>query len=148
VNYREASITSGKILGIKTMMPVELVHSATGALIARRVLREIVRDSIRTPFDEHFFAVMMHKGVSGDLRGLSFSALAKLLSCQTSTVHHMIAQHIVNGNARGGCKYCNNASEELRALFVEEKNKNRSDEPFSLFVTLSAMSAERRRSGR
>ena len=98
-----------------------------------------------TPLDEHYFAVMMHKGISGDLKRLSFGDLATLLTCQTTTVHHMIAEHIVSGGARGGCKFCNGASRELKALIVEERSKNRSEEPFSLFIAVSAIASQKRR---
>jgi hypothetical protein len=138
-------LTKGSLLGIKIMMPPEVVDSVAGALIAKQVLREIVRNSVKTPLDEHYFAVMMHKGISGDLKRLSFGDLAKLLTCQTTTVHHMIAEHIVNGGVRGGCKFCNGASRELKALIVEEKSKNRSEEPFSLFIAVSAIASSRRR---
>jgi len=135
-------------MGIKIMMPPEVVNSVTGALIARQVLREIVSKSVRTPLDEHYFAVMMHKGISGDLRRMSFNDLAKLLSRPTPMVHHYIAEHMVRGSARGGCKLCRGASKELKQLIVEEKDKDHgSEEPFSLFVTLASISSSRRRSG-
>jgi hypothetical protein len=54
-------------LGIKIMMPPEVMDSVAGALIAKQVLREIIGKSVITPLDEHYFAVMMHKGVSDDL---------------------------------------------------------------------------------
>ena len=136
-------------MGIKIMMPPEVVNSVTGALIARQVLREIVSKSVRTTSDEHYFAVMMHKGVSGDLRHLSFNDLAKLLSRPTPTVHHYIAEHMISGSARGGCKVCNAASKELKRLIVDEKDKDHgSEEPFSLWIAVSSASSARRRSGR
>jgi hypothetical protein len=53
---------------------------------------------------------------------------------------------MISGSARGGCKFCNGASKELKTLIVEEKNKNHaSDGPFSVFITLSALSSFRRR---
>jgi hypothetical protein len=110
-------------MGIKITMPPDAVNSAAGALIARQVLREIVSKSVMTPFDEHYFAVMMHKGVSGDLQHTSFNDLAKLLSRPTPMVHHYIAEHMVSGSARGGCKFCNKASQELKKLIVEEKTR-------------------------
>jgi hypothetical protein len=131
------------------MMPPEVVNGVTGALIARQVLREIVSKSVKTALDEHYFAVLMHKGVSGDLRRSSFSDLAKLLSRPTSTVHHYIAEHMVNGSARGGCKMCNGASKELKRLITEEKDKDHgSEDPFSLFITLASISSARTRTGR
>jgi hypothetical protein len=136
-------------LGIKIMMPPEVVNSVAGALITRQVLREIVRKTVKTPSDEHYFAVMMHKGVSDELRHLSFYDLGKLLSCPTATVHHYIADHMINGSARGGCKICNGASKELKLLIVEEKDKDHGIEaPFSLFITLASISSEKRRSNR
>jgi hypothetical protein len=135
-------------LGIKIMMPPEVVNSVAGALIARQVLREIVNKAVKTPADEHFFAVMMHKGIAGDLRAMSFSDLAKMLSRPTPTVHHYLAEHMVSGSARGGCKVCNGASKELKRLIVEEKDRDHGGEaPFSLFVTLAAISSAKRRSG-
>jgi hypothetical protein len=136
------------ILGIKIMMPPETVKSQTGALIARQVLREIVAKSVKTEFDEHYFAVMMHKGISGDMQHMSFNAVAKILSRPTPSVHHFIAEHIVNGSARGGCTICNRASKELKNLIVEETDKDHgSEEPFSLWITVASMAQARRRSG-
>jgi hypothetical protein len=136
-------------LGIKIMMPPEVVNSVTGALIARQVLREIVNKAVGTPADEHYFAVMMHKGGSGDLRPMSFGDLAKMLSRPTATVHHYIAEHMVSGSARGGCKVCNGASKELKKLIVEEKDKDHgSEEPFSLWITVASISSAKRRSSR
>ncbi len=136
-------------MGIKIMMPPEVVNSVTGALIARQVLREIVSEAVRTPFDEHYFVVMMHKGVSGDLRRMTFIDLAKMLSSSTQTVHHYLADHMIHGSARGGCKYCNAASKELKKLIVEEKGKDHgSEEPFSLWITVASISSARTRSSR
>jgi hypothetical protein len=132
-------------LGIKIMMPPEVIDSVAGALIAKQVLREIVRKSVRTPDDEHYFAVVMHKGVSEALRHLSFNDLAKLLSCPNSRVHTHIAEHMISGSARGGCGICRGASKELKALIVEEKDKDHGRGPFSLFIALPAASSARRR---
>ena len=130
------------------MMPPGAVKSQTGALIARQVLREIVDKSVKTEFDEHYFAVMMHKGISGDMRHMSFNALAMLLSRSTPTVHHFIADHMVNGSARGGCEVCNGASKELKNLFIEETDKEHgSEEPFSLWIAMASMAQAKRRSG-
>lgn len=127
------------------MMPPEAVDSAAGALITRQVLGEIVSKSVRTPLDEHYFAVMVHKGFSDDLRRMNFNDIAKLLSCPSSTVRHLIAEHIVNGSARGGCKLCKGSSKELKTLISEEKGQDHGiDAPFSLFVTISAISSRRR----
>ncbi len=132
-------------MGIKIMMPSDVVNSVAGALIAKQVLREIVRKSVKTPSDEHYFAVMMHKGVSDNLHRLTFYDLAKLLSCSTGNVHHLIADHMVYGSARGGCKVCNAASKQLKELIVEEKDKDHGGEdPLSLFILLSAPYAKRR----
>jgi hypothetical protein len=131
------------------MMPPQAAKSASGALIARQVLREIVHNSVKTTSDEHYFAVMMHKGISGDMQHMSFNALAMLLSRSTPTVHHFIADHIVNGSARGGCDVCNGASKELKNLFVEEKDKDHgSEEPFSLWIAMASLAQAKRRSGR
>lgn len=131
------------------MMPPEAVNSVAGALIAKQVLREIVQKSVKTPLDEHYFAVMMHKGVSSNLRRLTFLDLAKLLSCSTGKVHHLIADHMVYGSARGGCKVCNGASPELKELIVEEKDKDHgADDPLSLFILLSSATSRGRRPSR
>lgn len=135
-------------MGIKIMMPPEVVNSVTGALIARQVLREIVNKAVKTSFDQHYFTVMMHKGVSGELRHMSFTDLARMLSCPTPTVHHYIAEHMVSGSARGGCKFCKGASKELKRLIVEEKEKDHGvEDPFSLWITVASISSARRRSG-
>jgi hypothetical protein len=136
-------------LGIKIMMPPEAINSAAGALIARQVLREIVNKTVKTPADEHYFAVMMHEGISDELRRMTFSDLAKMLSRPTSTVHHYIAEHMVNGSARGGCKVCRGASKQLKSLIVEEKDKDHGiEDPFSLWITVASISSAKRRSGR
>jgi hypothetical protein len=136
-------------MGIKIMMPPEVVNSVAGALIARQVLREIVNKAVRTQSDEHYFSVMMHKGISSDLRPMNFTDLAKMLSRTTSEVQHHMADHMIRGSARGGCRICNGASRELKKLIVEEKDKDHGSEaPFSLFVTLASISSDRRRSGR
>jgi hypothetical protein len=131
-------------MGIKIMMPPDVVNTVAGALIAKQVLREIVRESVKTPPDEHYFAVMMHKGVSNSLQRLSFKDLAKLLSCSTGRVHHLVADHMVYGSARGGCKVCNGASEELKRLIVEEEGREHgSKEPLSLFILLESSAGRR-----
>ena len=115
------------------MMPPEAINSAAGALIARQVLREIVNKTVKTPADEHYFVVMMHEGISGELRRMSFTDLSKILSRPMPAIHHYIAEHMVNGSARGGCKVCKGASKELKALIVEEKDKDHGiEDPFSL----------------
>jgi hypothetical protein len=136
-------------LGIKIMMPPETVKSQTGALIARQVLREIVDKSVKTEFDEHYFAVMMHRGISGDMQHMSFNALGMMLSRPTPTIHHFIAEHMINGSARGGCEVCNGASKELKNLIFEEKEKDHgSEEPFSLWIAVASIAQARRQSGR
>ena len=117
----------------KIVTPPEKLNSAAGALIGKLDLREIVRKSVKTPRDAHYFAVMMHKDASHNLQHLSFEDLAELLSCPTTTVHHYIAEHIVSGSARGGCKFCNGASEELKILILEQKDNARHD-PLSEFA--------------
>lgn len=132
-------------MGVKIMMPPEVVNSVAGALIAKQVLREIVRSAVKTPLDEHYFAVTMHKGVSENLQPLSFLDLAKLLSCSTGRVHKFIADHMIYGSARGGCKVCNGASRQLKELIVEEKYKDHgANDPLSLFILLGAASQKRR----
>ena len=131
------------------MMPPEVMDSVAGTLITKQVLREIVRRSVRTPSDEHYFAVVVHKGVSDELQHLTFKDLAKILGCSTSRIHTHIAEHMLDGSARGGCKVCNKASKDLRKLIVEEKDRDHaSEEPFSLWVTVASISREKRRSGR
>lgn len=118
------------------MMPPEVVDSVAGALIAKQVLHEIVRKAVKTPLDEHYFAVTVHKGVSADLQHLNFSDLAVLLSCPTARIHHLMAEHMVSGSARGGCQYCNGASKELKKLIVEEKRKPHKAGDVSVFMLL------------
>jgi hypothetical protein len=131
-------------LGIKIMMPPDVVEGVAGALIAKQVLREIVRSHVKSAADEHYFVVMMHKGVSRGVQNLTFEDISKLLARPKSSIHRMIADHIVNGSARGGCGVCNGASSELRTLVVEEKIKAHSQGPFSLFMLLSSYSPGRR----
>jgi hypothetical protein len=145
VNYQNHDF-SAFVLGIKIMMPPEVVDSVAGALIAKQVLRQIARTAVRTPYDGHYFAVMMHKGLSSDIRSLSFNDLAKVLSCPTATVHTYIAEHMIYGSARGGCKICNAASPELQSLIVEEKDKGRSDRDLlSVFITMDSVRSLRKR---
>ncbi len=130
------------------MMPPDAVDSAAGALIAKQVLREIARSRVKTALDEHYFAVMLHKGVSRNLKHLTFVDISKLLGRPTASVHRMIADHMVNGSARGGCKLCNGASKELRALVVDDEIRMRNDDPFSLFIMLSSFESTKRRRAR
>ena len=106
------------------MMPLEVIDNVAGTLVAKQALGEIVRTSVRTPLDEHYFVVVMHKGVSAELQHLSFNDLAQLLACPAAKIYSYIAEHAVNGSARGGCKICLGASEELKRLLVDEKNRN------------------------
>jgi hypothetical protein len=133
-------------MGIKIMMPPDVMDSVAGALIAKQVLREIVAKTVKTPKDEHYFAVMMHHGVSESLMRLNFLELSKLLSRPTSTIHHYIAEHMVYGSSRGGCRVCNSASKQLKELIVEEKGnvRRRAEQPFSLFILMSSASSYRR----
>ena len=133
---------------VKIMMPPEVMNSIAGALIAKQVLREIVRRAVKTPSDEHYFAVMMHRGISEDLHHIGFGDLAKLMDCPTSTVHRHIAEHMLSGSARGGCKFCNGASRGLRLLIIDERKRDRKTrDPFSVFITLDRVTAPRRRAG-
>jgi hypothetical protein len=133
-------------LGIKIMMPPEVMNNIASTLIAKHVLGEIVRRSVKTPFDEHYLVVVMHKGISEQLPHLSFNALAKLLSCQTEKVRAHIADHMVTGSARGGCKICKGASEELQTMIVEEKNKNHKGESLSsIVITMASVRSAVRR---
>jgi hypothetical protein len=110
-------------LGFKIMMSPEVVSDAGDALSSRQELLGVVRRSVRTRLDEHYFAVMMHRGISDDLRPMSFSEIAKILSRRTPAVHHLIAEHMICGSARGGCKSCNGASKELKMLIAEERTR-------------------------
>ena len=131
-------------MGIKIMMSPDVVDSVARALIAKQVLREIVRESVKTPLDEHYFAVTMHKGVSDNLQRLSFKDISKLLSCSNARVHQLVAEHTARGRARGGCKLCNGASEELKGLLVQEAGRRHgSREPLSLLVLLESSAGRR-----
>jgi hypothetical protein len=133
---------------VKIMMPPEVMRSVAGALIARAVLREIVRRAVKTPMDEHYFAVLMHKGISEDLHHLSFGEVGKFLDCPNTTVHRYITEHMLEGSARGGCRFCNGASRGLKALIVDEKKRDRKTrDPFSVFIALDSVIAHRRRAG-
>jgi hypothetical protein len=133
-------------MGIKIMMPPEVMDNIASTLIAKHVLGEIVRRSVRTSFDEHYLVVVMHKGISEELPHLSFNALAKLLSCPTERVRAHLADHMVAGSARGGCKICKGASEELQMQIVEEKNKNHKGESFSsIVITMASVRSAVRR---
>jgi hypothetical protein len=133
---------------VKIMMPPEVMRSVAGALIAKAVLREIVRRAVKTPNDQHYFAVMMHRGISEDLHHISFGDLAKLMDCPKTTVHRYIAEHMLGGSARGGCVFCNGASRGLKALIVDERKRDgKTRDPYSVFVALDAVTAPRRRAG-
>ena len=143
VNCQKANLTL-RVLGIKIMMSAEVMENVAGTLIAKHVLGEIVRKSVRTPSDEHYLVVVMHKGVSADLQHMSFRDLAEILSCPPGNVHAHIAEHMVAGSARGGCKICKGASRELKRLILEEKEKSKSGSP-SPFITLGSVSPAVRR---
>jgi len=133
---------------VKIMMPPEVMRSVAGALIAKAVLREIVRRAVKTPLDEHYFAVMMHKGISEDLHHLSFGDIAKLLDCPNTTVFRYVTEHMLEGSARGGCKFCNGAARGLKVLIVDEKKRDRKTrDPYSVFVALDRVTPSRRRVG-
>ena len=132
-------------MGIKIMMPPEVMEGVAGELIAKQVLREIVRSAVKTPFDGHYFAVMVHKGVSTDLHGLTFGDISKVLCAPRSTVHGYIAEHMIYGSARGGCKLCEAASDDLKKLIVEEKRRRPGTrDPLSVFITMASVSSRRR----
>jgi hypothetical protein len=114
---------SQRNLGFKIMMPPEVVNDVADALSPKQELLDIVRKSVRTRLDEHYFAVMMHRGISDDLQPMSFSEIAKILSRRTPAVHHLIAQHMISGSARGGCKFCNGASKELKMVIAEQRTR-------------------------
>ncbi len=133
---------------VKIMMPPEVMRSVAGALTAKAVLREIVRRAVKTPLDEHYFAVMMHRGISEDLHHLSFAEVGKLLDCPKTTVYRYITEHMLEGSARGGCKFCNGASRGLKALVIDEKRRDRrTRDPYSVFIALDSVLAPRRRAG-
>ncbi len=128
------------------MMTPEVVEGVAGELIAKQlkwVLREIVRTAVKTPFDSHYFAVMLHQGISENLDNLKFNDIAKLLSCPTTTVHGYLAEHMIYGSARGGCRVCNGASKELQSLITEEKGRSR--DTLSVFITIDSLRSSRRR---
>ena len=96
------------------MMPPEVMTSVAGALIAKQVLGQIVQSSIKTPFDEHYFVVTIHKGVSKELPRMLLKDIGKLLSQPPSSIRRHVADHAVFGSAKGGCKICAEASPELK----------------------------------
>src|SRR5207253_909851 len=110
--------------------------------------REIVRRAVKTPLDEHYFTVVMHRGISEDLHHISFGDLAKLLDCPRSTIHRYVAEHMWSGSARGGCVFCNGASKGLKALIIDERRRDKKTrDPYSVFIALDAVTAPRRRAG-
>lgn len=120
------------------MMTPEVMDSVAGALITRQILQEIVRHSVKTEFDRHY-VVTMHKGVSQDLPRMSFTNLAKLLSCPKSAIHADIAEHMINGSKMGGCKVCHRASEGLKMQIVAEEDGRGGHERLVGLITVDSL---------
>lgn len=136
-------------MGIKIMMTPEDMSRVARELIAKQVLGGVAKSAVKGPLDEHYFAVVAHKGVSNGLTGLSLADIAKLLSCQTEAVRQYITDHTVYGRARRGCKACNGASDELKDLIADENDKDYSSgDSLSISVLLQASSALGRRRAR
>lgn len=132
-------------MGMKVMMTPEVMSRVARELLAKQILGEVAKSAVKGPLDEHYFAVVAHKGVSDSLTGLSLADIAKLLSCQTETVRQNITDHAVYGRARRGCKVCNGASDELKDLIADEKDKDYSSgDSLSISVLLQASSGRRR----
>jgi hypothetical protein len=56
---------------------------------------------------------------------------------------------MLEGSARGGCKFCNGAARGLKVLVVDEKKRDRKTrDPYSVFIALDRVTAPRRRVGR
>ena len=124
-------------MGIKIMTPPEEVDKVANALIAKAVLREIVRRVVKTPLDAHYFAVVLHKGVSHDLRSLGYADIAALLSLPAQTVQGYLSEHAKAEKAASGCRFCNGASRQLKALIKEEKKRKKGADPFSVFAPMA-----------
>jgi hypothetical protein len=123
-------------MGIKIMMPPDVMERIAGTLLTKHLLGEIVRSTVKTPFDQHYFTVVLHKGVSNELPHMLIRDVAKILGCPTSTVHRHIAEHAVYGSARGGCRLCMQASKELKAQIMthELKGRGRTETPSPALV--------------
>jgi hypothetical protein len=131
----EAPIQPPRALATSIVMPPAMMdNSDAGARIAKLAMEEIVRKTVMTPLEEHYLVVVLHKGISEELRHLRFSDIARLLSFPTTKAHAYMAEHMVGGSAPGGCRSCAGASRELKRLIFEESKKDHGDDSFSIFA--------------
>jgi len=125
-------------MGIKIVMPPEEIDRVANALVAKAVLREMVRRLVSTPQDAHYFAVVLHRGLSDELRSLGYPDIAHLLACPTSDVQRFASEHARSERAKGRCAVCAKASRQLKNLMAEERKRRSGDEPFSTFASMAA----------
>ena len=111
-------------MGMKIMMPPEVVAEVAESLLARRALGEMARDSARPEADRHYLTVILHKGLSPKVPSTKLADIAKLLSCSTADVNRYMAEHMVSSGPGESCTVCRRASRELKAkVRAEQKRK-------------------------
>jgi hypothetical protein len=125
-------------MGIKIMMPPDVMTSIAESLIVKHVIGELVRNSVKTESDQHYLTIVLHKGISSQVRSTTLRNIAKLLSCPTSVANHHIAEHFVSRNSGGQCTVCQQASTELRGrIQTMETTDEGKDSPSMLSVILT-----------
>ena len=111
-------------MGMKIMMPPDVIADVAESLLARRALGEMARVSARPEPDRHYLTVVLHKGLSPKVPSTKLADIAKLLSCSTADVNRYMAEHMVSSGPGESCTVCRRASRELKAkVRAEQKRK-------------------------
>jgi len=111
-------------MGMKIMMPPDVVAEVAESLSARRAVGEIASSSVRTEPDRHYLTVVLHKGLSPKVPSTRLSEIAKLLTCSTADANRYIAEHMVSPGPGASCTVCRRASKELKSkVRAEQKRK-------------------------
>ncbi|MDG7008420.1 MAG: hypothetical protein JRN06_09305 [Nitrososphaerota archaeon] len=116
-------------MAIKIMMTQEVIDRVALSLLSGQTLKDLVAPAAESHADEHYLVVTLHKGMSARVPTRTFSSIAKLLSCSTKTVHHLMVEHAVESLSPNGCGYCRHATRRLKAKTRAEAVRGRREDP-------------------
>ncbi len=94
----------------------------------RLVLADMSRNLVKTPFDEHYFAVSAYGPYPKDTLRLSFRTVAKMLNRSPSEVQYHAVEHRELERMDGVCPMCRFASSVLKEELERERAEAEGEE--------------------
>ncbi len=94
----------------------------------RLVLADMSRNLVKTPFDEHYFAVSAYGPYPKDTLRLGFRTVAKMLNRSPSEVQFHAVEHRELELMDGVCPMCRFASSVLRRELEREREEAEGEE--------------------